>query len=219
MAPAYRLDTCWLCDGPINESKEHILPEAITYGSSLQVVGFIFKECNNRTGTKWDSGLASACQPQFKYDHNYLANLRKAGRNRLLTDFMTSDGEVIEGTMDSEGNFREKRRKPVETEMGDGYVSVSLQGSEGDKKLLEQVESVRKRFDGPTSETIETELVHGVTSHEIEVSHSRIRKSLIKSYMALAYHVGIDPNTCDVSMPYPDPPKVMGAGVDTKDDG
>ena len=202
MAPSYRLDTCWLCVEPMNESKEHVLPEAITYDNSLQFVGFICKECNNRTGTQWDADLANACQLVFRGDQNYLANLRKSGRTRIPTDFITFDGEIIEGTTDYEGNFREKRSRPVETEKDDGYISVFLQGSRDDKKFLEQMENVRKRFQGPKEEVIETETLYGVPSHEIQISKEKIRKSLIKSYMALAYHVGIDPNICGVSMPY-----------------
>ena len=202
MALAYRLDTCWLCGEPMNESKEHILPKAVTYDRSLQVVGFICKDCNNRTGTKWDAHLANACQLIFRGDQNYLLNLRQSGRSRLPTDFISFSGEVIEGSTDSQGNFHEKRSKPVETDLGDGYKSVSFQGAVGDNKLLEQLANIRKRFQGPTVVTAATELIYGIPSYEIQVSQDSIRKSLIKSYMALAYHVGIDPNVCDASIPY-----------------
>ena len=202
MALTHRLDVCWLCEEPMDESKEHILPQAVTYDSSLQVTGFICTRCNNRTGTEWDAHLAKACHLKFRQDQNYLVNLRESGRSRIPTDFITFDGEVIEGSTDRESNFYERRRKPLETDLGNGYVRVSLQGSAGDKKLWEQMDNVRKRFRGPTLENMSTEVVFGVPSHEVEISRNNVRKSLIKSYMALAYHVGIDPNICDASIPY-----------------
>ena len=57
MALSHRLDTCWLCGEPMDESKEHVLPESITYGGSLRVSGFICTRCNNITGTEWDAAL------------------------------------------------------------------------------------------------------------------------------------------------------------------
>ena len=202
MSSTLCLDTCWLCDGPMNESKEHILPKAITYEGSLQVTGFICEDCNNRTGTEWDASLATTCQPKFRSDSNYPVHLRKSGPRRTPTDFITFDGEVIEGSTDFEGNFHERRRKPEETEEGDGYASVSLQGSMSDKKFLEQMENAKERFHGPTTEVLRTETVHGIPSYEISIQWDEISKTLIKSYMALAYRVGIDPNACDTSITY-----------------
>lgn len=202
MGLSYRLDTCWLCKEPMNDSNEHVLPEAITYKRSLRVVGFMCNACNNRTGTQWDASITVACQPKFRADPNYLPHLRKSGPKRMPTEFITFDGEIIEGSTDYKGNFQEKRKKPRETDLGDGFASVVLEGSVCDKEFLKQIENQRKRFRGPTSETWKTAVVHGVPSHEIKISKSRISKSLIKSYMSLAYHVGIDPRICDISIPY-----------------
>ena len=63
----------------MDDSKEHVLPESITYGSSLRVTGFICKKCNNQTGTEWDAEIAKACRPMFKADLNYPPNLRESG--------------------------------------------------------------------------------------------------------------------------------------------
>ena len=202
MALTHRLCTCWLCDQPMNESNEHVLPESITYRSSLRVRGFICERCNNQTGTEWDVALAIACQHKFRADSNYLPNIRTSGPRRPPAEFITNSGEIIEGNVDHEGNFQEKRSRPEQVDMGDGYAVVTIQGSVEDKKILEQRDSVMKGFDSVISVTSQEEIVHGRVSQEIQVSHGKIRRSLVKSYMALAYYLGIDPNMCDASVPY-----------------
>ena len=202
MPSLVRFDTCWLCQGTMRDSQEHILPKAITYDTSLRVPGFICRACNNRTGTDWDAWVTIACQPKFRTDSNYLSSLRESGPRRIPAEFITSDGEVIEGSVGSNGDFQETRKRPRETDMGNGFVTVSLQGAASDKKLFDQWEKVRDRFIDPVSEVVDTEYVHGITAYDIKISIVAIRKAIIKSYMALAYHVGIDPNVCDVSVPY-----------------
>lgn len=49
---------CWLCSVALtleNDSKEHVIPQAI--GGRKTVSGFICRRCNNETGTEWDAGM------------------------------------------------------------------------------------------------------------------------------------------------------------------
>ena len=57
-------------------------------------------------------------------------------------------------------------------------------------------------FDSINSVTSSGEIITGVSSYLIELSPAKIRKSLLKSYMALAYYVGIDPNICNIAISY-----------------
>lgn len=55
---------CALCDDPItsdNDSKEHIIPNAI--GGRRKVKGFICQPCNNESGKTWDAALAEQLNP------------------------------------------------------------------------------------------------------------------------------------------------------------
>ena len=202
MVLSSRLETCWLCGKPMDESKEHVLPESITYRASLRVAGFMCKNCNNQTGTEWDAEIATVCRPRFKADPNYPDNLRESGPKYTPGEFITSDGEVIVGSKDYQGNFHEMPKKPREEDFGSGYKLVSIQGAVGDKRLYQQVGQQIKRFDHIVSVTSNEESVSGVFSQKITMSHGKIRKALMKSYMALAYYVGIDPNVCNASIPY-----------------
>ena len=202
MVLSNRLETCWLCGKPMDESKEHVLPESITYEASLRVTGFICKNCNNQTGTEWDAEIAAVCRLKFKADSNYPANLRESGPKYTPGEFITSDGEVIAGNKDYQGDFHERPKKPREEDFGDGYKLVHLQGTAGDKRFHQQVENQIKGFDRIISVTASEESISGVFSQEIAICRGKIRKTLIKSYMALAYYVGIDPYGCNVSIPY-----------------
>ena len=202
MAVSHHLDTCWLCGEPMDESKEHVLPESITYGGSLRVSGFICTGCNNTTGTEWDAALASVCRPAFKADQQYPPHLRESGPKFTPAEFIASDGEIIVGTTDYEGNFREDPKKPEEEDFGDGYKRISIQGAVDDKRIYEQIQKLRGKFDINASEGSSEKRVSGIVSHEIEVHRGRIRKALVKSYLALAYHVGIDPLICNKAVPF-----------------
>ena len=196
------LETCWLCDGPMSKSIEHVLPESITYKSSLRVKGFICNGCNNKTGAEWDVALSDACRPRFRADSKYLPNLRRSGPKRTPAEFITDHGEIIAGRLDREGNFREKLAPPKEMDISDDHILVSIQGTSDDDDFQDQLDGVRERFNSVTTETSYHETVHGRASQIIEVSQGKVRKSLVKSYTGLAYSLGIDPNTCDVSVPY-----------------
>ena len=72
---------CALCDEPIaldNDSKEHIIPNAI--GGRLTVQGFLCRVCNSRTGEEWDDVLAKQLNPVC----NLLDIKRQRGRPPAL---------------------------------------------------------------------------------------------------------------------------------------
>ena len=202
MVASHHLDTCWLCREPMDESQEHVLPASITYEASLRVSGFICTRCNNTTGTEWDAALASVCRPAFKADQQYPLHLRESGPRFTPAEFITYDGDVIVGTTDYEGNFRENPKKPEEVDCGDGYKLVSIQGAADDKRIYEQFEKQRGKFDSDAAEKLMEETVSGIVSYQVEINWGRIRRALVKSYLALAYHVGIDPLICHQAIPF-----------------
>lgn len=51
-------EKCWLCNGLMTRSKEHIIPKSI--GGRKTITGFVCNSCNNMTGGSWDSELAEA---------------------------------------------------------------------------------------------------------------------------------------------------------------
>ena len=115
---------------------------------------------------------------------------------------MTFDGDVVVGTLDHDGNFRPNPKKPEVKDMGDGSKRVSVQGAADDRRIYEQMEIQRKRFNHIESEVRDEDLVGGIPSQEITIYWERIMKTLVKSYMALAYHLGIDPFICNMAMPF-----------------
>ena len=204
MANTQRNDTCWLCGKPLDESNEHVLPESITFKSSLTVAGFICTRCNNATGSKWDEKLAAVCRYGFKADTKYPPRLRQSGPRFTPAEYVTIDGETIAGSTDYEGNFRPNPTPPVEEDLGDGIVRVFIQGAADDRRIIEQVEQTRKWFgsDRFLSEYKTVEPVRGTVAYDVELHWGAIRKALVKSYTALAFHLGIQPSMCDIGAPF-----------------
>ena len=64
------------------------------------------------------------------------------------------------------------------------------------------MQKLRGKFDINASEGSREKKVSGIVSHEIEVHWGRIRKAIMKSYLALAYHIGIDPFICNKAVPF-----------------
>ena len=87
-------------------------------------------------------------------------------------------------------------------ELGDGYTLVTIQGAVGDKRISRQMESQVEHFEHIDSMTLRDGIVRGELSRIVKIEHGRIRKALMKSYMALAYYAGIDPRVCNISIPY-----------------
>ena len=114
---------------------------------------------------------------------------------------MTFDGDVFVGTIDHDGNFKENPKRPKVEDMGDGNKRVSIQGAADDRRIYEQMDTQRKRFNHILGEERNDELLRGIASQDITIDWGRIRKALVKSYMALAYHVGIDPFICNRRYP------------------
>ncbi len=194
------LEGCWLCGQPMQHSVEHVLPQAITYPKSLAVVGFLCASCNSRTGSEWDSALANACQPAFWLDSNYLSHLHASGRTRRNAGFLSVDGEDFKGTTDRQGNFQEKRTKPDVTKHEDGTVRVTIGGAADDGKLSDQMRGQMQRFSKVESVSWAHQYLRGSVYYDVRVDWSPIRKALIKSYLALGHHLGINPTVCNFAV-------------------
>ena len=72
---------CALCEAPIgeeNDSKEHIIPNAI--GGRRRVQGFLCRACNMMAGEDWDDVLARQLHPIS----NLLGIKRERGRPPML---------------------------------------------------------------------------------------------------------------------------------------
>ena len=194
--------TCWLCQGAMDVSREHVLPEAITYKASLHVSGFICTRCNNTTGSEWDSELAAACRPMFSRDGNYPSRLHESGPQYTSAEFITFGGDAFVGTMDREGHFRPNPKKPEVETLEDGVKRILVDGAADDKRIYEQA---RKQLEGTSeilSERRDVKQEWGATSQEITIDEGKIRKALVKSYMALGYQSGIDPYICNKAVPF-----------------
>ena len=188
--------SCWLCDLPMTNSREHIIPKSI--GGLATVRGFICKSCNDETGRKWDVAV-----PKFL---DFLLGLNPDTRFLLkdrhpssLPRGITPDSQKIE--LSATG----PRVKYGIRKVGD-ELRFTFSPAEKDRAYEKMVE-IQKRM-GATPMTrnefeatiVEKQKVKAADIPQsvkcsIELSAPLFR-SVTKTALAMAFHAGISPFQC-----------------------
>ena len=194
---------CCFCGKAITSdynAEEHIIPNAI--GGRRRVVGFICRDCNSRSGERWDDELARQLAPicvllRIKRQRGHVAPQR----------FRTSSGGSIR--INPDGTMVRPTLKPqVKTE--GSITSVHIEASTMGK-LRRMVQGLRRKYPQLRSRELE-ELVSEAqdksfySSDLIEIpcfsGGPEFGRAMVKSALALVFDAGIDPKQCDLALDY-----------------
>ena len=193
---------CAFCKSPINhdnDSKEHIIPNAI--GGRKTVRNFICIKCNNTTGQEWDRYLVDQLQPLC----TMLNIKRQKGKNKKVKLETKKGKEYLLGP---DGSI--KMTKPIvnTSNVGDNKIYNIQAGRCRDLNKI--VSDLMKKF--PNSYTDKKEIMKkAVPVREYLKDYFKIRitlggdlagRSIIKSCLALAYDSGLDINDLEHAREY-----------------
>lgn len=188
--------SCFICDVEItnkNDSKEHIFLNCI--GGRKKVSGFLCAECNNRTGSEWDSEVdkhLSSLALQFK--------IKRERGDVPSKKIKCNDGKTIYCHADKISS------DTIEHKVVDGKLIVK---GPSKKRVEQYVQMLEKRhgfsLDYATSEFHkEYEYEHfDYTEHfHIPPLDSNFSKSIAKSAVSFFAKNKLDVNLCNVAKEY-----------------
>ena len=193
-------EICWLCDGPLTPSKEHVFPRGI--GGTKTVSGFICNKCNNYAGSKWDKHLMKLLV--FNRMEHQLIDSTSAALHAI------SEGGVDGHRRFKLFNFRDVRVSDTTqhiSENPDGSVQIDV--SAGNLKALKKaLNGLKRKY--PQLESVDvTQTASTRSSGQIGKLKSNVafnvpglEKSVIKTAMAWAFATGSDPRDCELGYHY-----------------
>lgn len=190
---------CYLCSETLtthNDSAEHIIPNSI--GGFKKVKGFICRECNNKSGSTWDTEVSK----QF----NKLALFFQVER-----DQGDISGEVIETTAGEKLIYRKNALKSFSPRIDKTEIEGGVQYriSANDMKQAREIITGLKRkhpaIDIEKTLSNATEQVRypeGYFQFEFSFGGLSAGKSFVKTALALLSANGINPRICERANSY-----------------
>ena len=193
-----KVNTCWLCDKELTETREHIIPESM--GGKKTVRGFICRDCNSKTGHNWDVAVTEFESWKF----------------HLLSDLKINpqQGKPIRGNMpdtgmnvfiDSGVQVRLGFNAPVKTQLETGEVlyQFSCDPSRVDD-LFTAMNTLLQQEGGKnpmTRDEFDARIRHHVTPQPVvnftlQMDTPMYYRSVVKTAMAMAFSMGINPTDC-----------------------
>ena len=196
---------CWLCSvviTPGNDSKEHIIPQAI--GGRKTVSGFICKQCNNETGAEWDASLLKF----LEFITMFVNPSREDGKRTPAVDATGDDGLEYLVPPRSPGEPLIpiiKHPRVRETVLDDGTINIEgTFGSEAEARAVLEKMKNRKYHDID----VEKEMANATRvsrrprlTQKIEFN-TNCRKSIVKTALALACSNGVNREDCEYAIGY-----------------
>lgn len=192
---------CVLCDVEItrsNDSNEHIIPQAI--GGRRTISGFICAECNNITGSSWEKKLAEQLS-----DLCLITGIKRQRRKVPGKVVQTESKRKL--FYDAVGSMTLDKNK-VEIRRSDGnqeHVHIRARNMDEAEKLLE---NVRKKYPAdkykcyPPEITEVEEFCDEMMHFQIAIGGSDSGRSIVKSALAMATAIGVDPFSCEQALKY-----------------
>ena len=194
------MSLCAFCKTPLkygNDSKEHIIPNAI--GGRKTVRNFICKQCNSRTGEKWDKALAD----QLKALCTMLDINRRRGDNRPVP-VETLGGEQL--LLRPDGSMTIPRVVFSKCNLGNATkINLRIPSTQDLKKILLGLKRKYPNLDieevlgqeTPTQKYLQ-EPFHIL----LEFGGDLTGRSIIKSCLSLAYQAGLGIDDCEHAEEY-----------------
>jgi len=198
-----RFDTCWLCDGQLTISREHVIPRSM--GGKKTVVGFICERCNNETGHKWDVAVTGFESWLFHLNSNLSVNPR---RGKSIRGKMADTGQ--NAFIDPGNRVRLGSNAPTKTQDEAGQVTYHLTYDPGQiSGMFDAVNTLRQRngMNSISRAEFDTQITHDETPHPVVeiplvLDLPKYCRSMTKTAMAMAFSVGVRPAQCDNAARY-----------------
>ena len=192
---------CAFCRTPLtksNRTREHIIPNAI--GGHKKIRNFICKRCNDKTGEKWDSELAS----QLRALCTMLDIKRDRDNNRQLS-VETISGRKL--TLNSDGSLTNPEVTVDKSTVGDKtHFQIRATSIPHLKKIMSKM--TKKKY---PDVDIDRLLMQAIQSQEplqepihihVETGGALAGRSIVKSCLALAYEAGLTIDDCENAKRY-----------------
>ncbi len=190
--------TCALCDvqlGDQNDSHEHIIPQSI--GGRRTVRRFICKPCNDKTGATWDTELFK----QFHWLTVMLGTSRESGPAKPIRV------DTVSGTtyaVRPNGDISHLNPTVVPNADGNSY-RIEARSVDDAKQQLKQLKRRYPALD--IEQALSTAIassrpVNEVFKTSFEFGGEYAGRSMVKSALALAYSLGVQPVACELAMPF-----------------
>lgn len=194
------MSICALCDVEITDgldSKEHIIPNSI--GGRKKVKGFICNQCNNKTGSQWDTELARQLNPLSLIFH-----IKRERGEPPSQNFDATNGEKL--TLHHQGGMSPSK-PDFKEEVLEGKTNINIVARDLDeaKRILK---GVKKKY--PLADTdkvlndavVEYRYLDGMLNMSLEFGGAEAGRSIVKTVLALASHSGIAPDACEHAINY-----------------
>ena len=191
---------CALCDTPItsdNDSKEHIIPNAI--GGRRKVGGFICRSCNSRTGDTWDKELAEQLNPLGLL----LRITRERGASPSQT-FETIGGQRIR--LNADGRMELPAPVFQKTQQGDSVeVRIQARSIEEAKDMLQGLKRKHPKLDieqALQKITDQAVPLEDPLKMSFQFGGNNIGRAVVKSALAMAHSSGARAQDCKTALEY-----------------
>ena len=194
---------CCLCGNVLtsdNDTAEHIIPNAI--GGRRKVVGFICRDCNSKSGERWDAELARQLAPL-----SLLLGITRQRGHVAPQTFRTSSGGGVR--INPDGKMVRPTVEPqVKTE--GSTTTVHIEASTR-REFRRMVQGLRRKypqlFDRDLEELVsEAQDKSFYSSDLIEIpglfGGPEGGRAVVKSALALVFDAGVDPKQCDLALDY-----------------
>ncbi len=198
-----RLNNCWLCDGQMTNTREHVIPKSL--GGKKTVDGFICRSCNSATGHNWDAAVAAFESWLFHLTQNLSVNPQ---RGRSIRGKMAETG--LNAFIDPGNKVRLDFNVQKKTQEAAGQVSYQFTCDPSQiNSMFDAVNTIyqrngmnpigRREFDALITHN---EIPHPVVEVPLVLDWPKYSRSLAKTAMAMAFFVGVNPAKCDNAVRY-----------------
>ncbi len=195
------MTTCILCNSQItsaNDSKEHVIPQSI--GGRKKVSGFLCQRCNSKAGETWDAKLAS--------QYNWFAVMLNIKR-----EFNTPPPANLVKTASGQGyrvhpDGKMSLDKPLVTEertSNGRRISVTARSLAEARDILKNIQRKYPEVaieEALASANISTTYLNEPVTTTFEFCGELAGRSIVKTAMAMAFKMGINPRECDFALSY-----------------
>ncbi|MBS1032532.1 HNH endonuclease [Gluconobacter cerinus] len=191
---------CAICGqgiAPADDSKEHILPNAI--GGRRTVNNFLHGDCNNRAGQTWDAELEKQLRPLALH----IGIKRQNGKTSRMKVTTTANEDFL---LDVGGQLEMVRPVVMRTLLrNDERIDVTA-GSF--TQARETLKGLKRKYPKVDMEAIlvgaESQRSYAMVAIDIDLSFGGplSGRSLVKSALALAHHAGLPIEACGDAISY-----------------
>lgn len=210
------VNECWLCDGELTITKEHIIPASM--GGTKTVVGFICRDCNSRTGHSWDSAVAEFESELFQFNSKLQINPRKGKTMRAK---MADSG--LNAIVEYGGRVKLGFNAPIKIERENGHIDYrfTCDASQADALFNSANTLLQRKGKAPlTREEFDSGNEYHVTPNPVVTIPVVLRfqaysRSLVKTAMAMGFSIGVKPMDCVTAVSYLRNETLDGNGVVT----